>query len=83
MKNNIIIILLLLLFSTLLAEKAIIRIQNPSEKSVRNYYKTADVAAYIPGKYIDLVVPVAEAQELAEANPEITITQTETQLKQG
>ena len=65
-------------------EKFVIRIQNPTEGLFQKYRSLEyDIAAYKPGKYLDLVVGQNLYNEIKNEGYTITITQTESQLKQN
>ena len=78
--KKVLIIIFIMLALSLWAEKAVVRIENLTSKQVEEYHKNNDVAAYLPGEYIDLVLPANEAEAWSRA-ANISITQTEAQLK--
>ena len=65
-------------------ENFVVRIHNPTEGVVQKYRSSEyDIAAYKPGKYLDLVVNHNLYNELKNEGYAITITQTESQLIQN
>ncbi len=65
-------------------EKFVIRIQNPSEGQFLKYGSPDyDMSAYKPGEYLDLVVDQTLYNEIKNEGHIVTITQTESQLKQN
>ena len=65
-------------------EKFVIRIQEPSESLFFKYRSPGyDMSAYKPGEYMDLVVDQNLYNEIKNDGHVVTITQTESQLKQN
>ncbi|MFO7895718.1 MAG: M14 family zinc carboxypeptidase [Candidatus Cloacimonadales bacterium] len=81
MKKIVLLLIMILALQVLTAEKAVLRLENPSLQSVEHYFQTADVAAYYPGRYLDLVLPLEQAQKLAAASDNSYLTQTAADLK--
>ena len=84
MKRIFIPVLLLGAISFLFAlpERQVARIDNPSPAVAERFLKTdMDIAAYIPGRYLDLVADNEALNALRAEFPHIRVTQTEQQLK--
>ena len=84
MKRIFIPVLLLGAISFLFAlpERQVARIDNPSPAVAERFLKTdMDIAAYIPGRYLDLVADNEALDALRAEFPHIRVTQTEQQLK--
>ena len=80
------IILVGVLSAGLLGEqkKFVVRIQNPTDGLFHKYSSPEyDIAAFRPGEYLDLVVGQNLYNEIKNEGNAITITQTESQLKQN
>lgn len=86
MKKTIPIIIALLLTTFLYAGPAprmVARIDNPSPSDLEHFTSSgADIAAFKPGVYLDIVVDADELDLLRADFPQIYITQTENQLKE-
>jgi len=68
--------------SILSAEKMVVRFEYPSQHIVREFNNTKyDVASYKPGEYLDIVVTGTIYEQLLARGLNISITQTEEQLK--
>lgn len=80
MKKNVILFCILSIFALSFAEKAVVRIENPSRHLLKHYMNSGDIAAYKPNLYLDVVVSIEEAESLSKSNNNIYITQTEKQL---
>ena len=87
MKRNILIILSIIItsiYSEIDAneEKFVVRIQNPTEGMFFKYRSSQyDMPAYKAGEYLDLVVNQDLYNQLIEENIDVSITQSESQLK--
>ncbi len=77
-----VVILILSLCSQLMAEKMIVRIDQPDMKTA-TYFQTMnyDIASYVPNKYIDLVVDEQEYQILKDKGYNPVVHTTENELK--
>jgi hypothetical protein len=79
--RKIALIFLMITFSVLLAEKMVVRIDNPPTDTFRFFNNDDyDIASYKPGVYLDLVV-TAEQYNYLDKRYDLKITQTEKQLK--
>jgi len=79
--KKIVLIILIFTFSLLLAEKMVVRIDDPSSQTFRYFQeKNYDIASYNPDKYLDLVVTQEQYNQLQKAY-DIKVTQTEQELK--
>ncbi len=85
MKNLILTISALLIINfTFAQEKYMVRISNPDKEDYSNFYKKGyDIAAFQPGKFIDLVVNDEEFSSLELEGFSPVITLTEDQLKEN
>jgi carboxypeptidase T len=65
-------------------ERFVARITSPQAVELSGFLKSGyDIAAFSPGQYIDLVIDRQEYQKLLTQGLSLTITQTETQLKEN
>lgn len=65
-------------------ERFVARIESPQVADLSEFLKTGyDIAAFKPGKYIDLVINHQELQNLQSNGFSLEITQTERQLKEN
>jgi carboxypeptidase T len=79
-----VLIMLMLVFAICLSasEKAVVRINQPTQEIVDYYFQNNyDIAAYFPGRWLDLVVTVNEIPNLRLIHPDLQITQTEGELE--
>ncbi len=66
------------------AEKMVVRFNEPNLQIVREFRNDQhDVASYRPGEYLDIVVTESFYNELKARGLDISITQTEAQLKEN
>ena len=73
---------LVLILAVQAQEKFVARIESPQVNDLGEFLKKGyDIAAFSPGKYIDLVIGQEEFNNLAARGFRLTITQTESQLK--
>ncbi len=62
----------------------IARIPSPSQEAAHQLYReSADIASYVPGKYIDLVLNNDSYEELKNRFPDLHIITTEAEVKQN
>jgi carboxypeptidase T len=81
-KLSLLLLILLVCINLPAIERAVVRIISPSPELVSSYQdKGYDIAAYFPGHWLDLVVPVSEIADLRLRHPDLQITQTEGTLK--
>ncbi len=72
----------LMLFSAPVRE--VVRIGGADLALFEHYQaKGADIAAFLPGEYLDLVIPVAQEEQFRILHPHLEVTQTEAQLKEN
>jgi len=75
-------LLLICLTGSLNAEKAVLRIPNPAAGLARTFdAQHYDIASYVPGEYLDLVLPLEQISGLQQRFPGSYISQTEEQLQ--
>ncbi|MDY6895999.1 MAG: M14 family zinc carboxypeptidase [Thermotogota bacterium] len=80
MKKCTVFILFFILFSFLSAEKMVVRINQPSEDTFRDFWSNNfDIASYKPGEFLDLVVDEQQYEELSQKH-NMKIMQIEQQL---
>lgn len=66
------------------AERMVARIENPPPDLLERFQtQGADIAAYRPGQYLDLVVDATTLTELRREFSNVSVTQTEQQLKEN
>ena len=71
-----------LCLSAAIDQKVVIRIPSPTQDMFQDYYNSgADIAAYRPDVYLDLVIPEAQIENYRLIHPSLCVTQTEAQLK--
>lgn len=77
------ILILLIAFIQLYGvERAVIRIPHPTQDMVDAYNADGyDIAAYFPGRWLDLVIPVAQISRMRALHPNLSITQTEADMQ--
>ncbi|MCX6268056.1 MAG: M14 family zinc carboxypeptidase [Bacteroidetes bacterium] len=81
-KSALFILSLIWICSALSQERFVARINSPQVTDLTIFLKTGyDIAAFSPGKYIDLVINNQEFQNLTAQGFSMTVTQTENQLK--
>jgi hypothetical protein len=75
--------LLVFLYLSLAAiDKAVVRIENPTNQTVEYFTQSGyDIAAVFPGRWLDLVIPVDAIDALRQDYPQLLVTQTEGELK--
>jgi carboxypeptidase T len=85
MKNLLLTIFgLLLLFALQAQERFVARISDPRINDLSAFLKEGyDLASFVPGKYIDLVLNKQQFIDLTSQGYNLEITQTEEQLKQN
>jgi len=72
------------IFAAQAQEKFVARINFPTVNNLEEFLTIGyDIAAFSPGKYIDLVIDQKELLNLEEKGYSLTITQTESQLKEN
>ncbi|MBC8527699.1 MAG: carboxypeptidase regulatory-like domain-containing protein, partial [Candidatus Cloacimonetes bacterium] len=85
-KINLIIIpiLVLLSFNILFAEKVIIRIENADKRTADYFYSNNyDIAAFVPNKYLDIVIPEENLTDITNLGYTFKIIKTESQMKEN
>ncbi len=86
MKKVILIVLafLIVLPTLLLAEKVIIRLDDPSRKTVSYFFDNDyDIASYKPGSYLDIFIPEEKLQDISALGYDYTIVDSETKMKEN
>ena len=86
MKNIYLVLIPLLIFLVTVeifaGEKVLVRIETPDNYAVNKFLNGIyDVTSYIPGKYIDLVIPKESLDGLSKEFTSIKIIQTEDQIR--
>ncbi len=84
MRSILVALILIILTVTLSAvpPRQVVRIPDPAPELLQRFLRLdADIAAYRPGQYLDLVVGEADLPALISEFPRLSITQTEQQLK--
>ncbi|NLW19025.1 MAG: hypothetical protein GXY81_04985 [Candidatus Cloacimonetes bacterium] len=83
-KITLVFILLLSVVFLGAGSRFVARIDHPSLNDLTRFQNSdADIAAYHPGLYLDLVLSSEEYRDLLKDYPQLRITQTEEQLKQN
>jgi len=82
--RSLLIFLLLAMALGLSAEECLVaRFENPSRAILDQFLSdNYDVAAYAPGEYLDIVMPVTEYNQLVAAGYSITVHTTEAQMRE-
>lgn len=84
MKARLCLVILLSMFAALcMADtRCVIRIDDPGTEEVFRLINDGwDIACRVPGEYLDLVVSESAIPDLCQRYPELSVTQTEAQLK--
>ena len=84
MKNKLFLLILIVMFASALVAGSsfVVRFSHPTLQIINTFTEDKyDVAAYKPGEFMDIVVTEIEYQELLSQGYNVTITQTEEQLK--
>ncbi|MCK4358247.1 MAG: carboxypeptidase regulatory-like domain-containing protein [Candidatus Cloacimonetes bacterium] len=71
-------------FNILSAEKVIIRIENANYKTAEYFYvNNYDIAAFVPEKYLDIVIPEENLKSISNLGYKFKIIKTESQMKEN
>lgn len=82
LKYYLMLICVLLIAGLYSTERILIRIPHPSAELLQQYQiQNADIAAYLPAEYLDLVWPVSELEELRRQHPELIVRCSEAEMK--
>ncbi|HEX38232.1 MAG TPA: T9SS type A sorting domain-containing protein [Candidatus Cloacimonetes bacterium] len=77
-------VMLLLIPAFLLAEKVIIRIDQPSRSTVSYFFdNNYDIASYKPSVYLDIFIPEERLQDIYSLGYDFTIVDSETKMKEN